>query len=544
MREGSHDATVRSRALAEAPALLRLAHQLTGDPDTARRVTVTALSRVLQRRHLADEAALDELLMRHVLHALPRRLPRPTTTSPLDQLTQRERVATVLAFGAEWDAVGVADALRVAPSRAKALVGAALTQSSQEAWERELADARWLLSEPASLHDDVVRGVRRGRHDARIRWLGAAAVALALTGAVVAVVRVVTAPTPLPPTAHEAGLLDWPARGDLVRDGSLLSSATRLWRAGAGGPSGHVYVLWAGRVGVGRLVVLQARIGAGVPSVAVVADHDVTFAHARLHLDVVAPLPAGRPPLLLIPYDGNLNVAGLQSGPGQLVLQVLVRPGLDRVDERGSSEALSVPSLRPAFHVRAINAGLSEPWLDVRGDQVTTAIRAWSAGRIVFTGLVGPGLVALPVFASTSDPPAAWSGLPRALPLDVLLDDALWWSQVCHDAHPSVSLIWDDLTSTNRSRMEFVSCPGRQWAAQFVTESSTGTEWGFTRVLRSSAAVVGRAPLGELLVVVGDRSVATIQLGNDRFVGRTFVGPWPSTRPVRVLDAQGRQLPL
>ena len=481
--------------------------------------------------------------MRQVLRAVPRRLPRPDTPTPLDRLPRAARVATVLAFGPGWDAVGIGDAMRCSPGRARGLVASALRESTQPEWERLLADPRWSLPVPSAFDMDVARGASCGRTDHRLRMLGAAAMAVALAGTGVAVGRVVTRPAPLPRTAHEAGLLAWPARGDLLRDGSLLAAATRLWREAPSAPRGRVYVLWAGRVGVGRLVVLQAYDATGAPAVAVVADHDVTFAHARLHLDLVAPMPRD-PALLLIPYDGNLNVAGLQSGPSQQVLQALVRPGLDRVDERGSSEAISVPSLRPGFHVRGITAGLSEPWLDVRGDQVTTAVRAWSAGQVVFTGLVGAGVSAVAVAPTTSDPPPAWSGLPRELRVDVLIDDGLWWSQVCHDPRPSVSLVWADPTSTNRSRMEFVNCPGGQWSAQFVTEGSTGSEWAFTRVLRSTAAVVGRLPRTELLVVVGDRSVATIQLGSNRFVGRTFVGPWPASRPVHVLDARGRQLPV
>ena len=83
-----------------------------------------------------------------------------------------------------------------------------------------------------------------------------------------------------------------------------------------------------------------------------------------------------------------------------------------------------------------------------------------------------------------------------------------------------------------------------QSSAQFVTEGSTGSEWAFTRVVHATAAVVGRLPRTELLVVVGDRSVASVVVGTTRFAGRTFVGPWPLSTPLHVLDARGRQLPL
>jgi hypothetical protein len=531
-------------SLASAPALLRLAHQLTGDPDVGRLVVVRALSRVLQRRHLGDEASLDELLTRQVLRALPGRLPRPLTPSPLDRLSRRERIATVLAFGPGWDAAGIADAMRSSPTRTRALVAAALRQSTQDEWERLLSGAQWSLPVPVSLLDEVAGGVRRGRRDHRLRLLGAGALAVAVAGAGVAVVRVATAPAPLPRTAHEPGLLPWPARGDLLRDESLLAAATRLWRAAPTGPPGRVYVLWAGRVGVGRLVVLQARDATRTPAVAVVAEHDVTFRHARLRLDAVSRIADPDPAMLLVPYDGNLNVAGLQSGPSQQVLQILVRPGVDFVDERSSTAPVTVPSLRPPFRARPLRQGLSQPWLDVNGDQPTTAVRAWSRGRVVFTGLVGTAVTASAVLPAITDPPAAWAGMPRDLAPELLDDDALWWAQVCHHPRPAMSLVWADPTSPTRSRMEFVSCAGGAWAAQYLSDGATGAEWGFTRVLRSTAAVVGRLPRTGLLVVVGDRSVATVVLGANRFVGRTFVGPWPASAPVRVLDARGRQLPL
>jgi hypothetical protein len=523
--------------------LLRLAHQLTGDPGIAERLVVAACAHVARTRSTADDLSLDERLTRALLRALPRRV-SPVTPSPLDRLARSVRIATVLAFSAGWDAAGIADATRVSTRRTRARVGAALTECSQEEWERALAAPLWRLPVPASLLDDIARDMRRDRSERRLRALGGAAVALAAVGAVTVVARTVTAPAPLPPTAHEAGLLAWPPRGDLVRDHDLLVAAERLWRAQPSAPPGRIYVLWAGRVGVGRLVVLEARDASRTPSVAVVADHDVTFGHARLHVDVVTPIAVRDPALLLVPYDGNLNVAGLQSGPSQQVMQLLVRPGVDFVDERSSTAPVTVPSLRPAFRARPLTDGMSQPWLDVRGDQPTTAVRAWSHGRVVFTGLVGPAAAGAAVRPTVTGPPAAWAGLPRSLAPSALDDDALWWAQVCHHPSPAVSLVWADPTSPTRSRMEFVSCPGGSWAAQYVSDGSEGAEWGFTRVLRSTAAVVGRLPRSGLLVVVCDRSVATVVVGTNRFVGRTFEGPWPASTPLRVLDAHGRQLPL
>jgi len=51
----------------------------------------------------------------------------------------------------------------------------------------------------------------------------------------------------------------------------------------------------------GRLAVLQAIGPDRQPQIAVVADHDVTFNHPRLKLDLVQALPRTDLPVLLIP---------------------------------------------------------------------------------------------------------------------------------------------------------------------------------------------------------------------------------------------------
>ena len=60
MPGATHHSAARARALAAAPVLLRLAHQITGDPDAAVVAVVNALSRRPTAHAHADEAAVEE----------------------------------------------------------------------------------------------------------------------------------------------------------------------------------------------------------------------------------------------------------------------------------------------------------------------------------------------------------------------------------------------------------------------------------------------------------------------------------------------------
>src|SRR5438874_1001016 len=136
----SYDGTVAGRA----PALLRLAHQLTGDPATAIAVAAAALSRRRVRRAVAggDDQAVVAALVHAVLECGPVVV---TTTSPLDALSRRTRIAVVLAFATEWDAAGIAEALHVSLRRAHAEVTSVLSARSEESWRALLAQPRWDL---------------------------------------------------------------------------------------------------------------------------------------------------------------------------------------------------------------------------------------------------------------------------------------------------------------------------------------------------------------------------------------------------------------
>jgi hypothetical protein len=543
LRGATHHSTARARALAAAPALLRLAHQITGDPDAAVTAVVKALAGPTAPAH-ADEVAVEEHLTRALVRSLPRSV-TPTTRTRLDELSPRSRLAATLAFAGGWDAEGIADVSGMSPGRVRTAVSAALAIASQDSWEQLLAQPRWALPMPSSLSFDVDRTVARRDAERRVRSLGVAAVAVALLASTLAVGRVVTAPAPPPPTAHEPGLLAWPPRGDLIRNGDLVASATKIWRRSPGGPTGRVYPLWAGHVGVGRLVVLQAR-RFGRASVAVVAEHDVTFRHTALHLDLVDQIGEPDPPWLAIPYDGNLNVAGLQSGPSQQVVQMLVRPDIDRVTERSSTSLVSPPDVRPSFREQPLTDGLSQPWLVVRGDQPTSVVRAWSRGRQVVTGALldfASVLPSSPVQPVVVGPPAAWAGLPHALDAQTLADDGLWWAQVCHSLTVTVSLVWS-APRPPAARVEFVACPGAGPSAQVLLDAPGGTAWAGTFAVAQSAVIVDRllGPDVSAVVVIGNKRVAHISVGNTRVDGRWALVPADRVTAVRVTDSRGRQL--
>jgi hypothetical protein len=539
----SYDGTVVGRA----PALLRLAHQMLGDPAAAGEVVSSVLSRRRVRRAVAgsDDQVVVAALVRAVLRNGGGVV---TTPSELDRLPLRSRIAVVLAFAAEWDADGIAEALRRSSRRVQGDVARALGDSGEAEWRRVLNGPQWEVAPTTDVTGRAVRmaGVRRSR--LRHRALGAAAAATIVAGAVVAVVRVATTPSPPPPTARVQGLLAWPARGALIRDAALLDAATSLWRTSAQPPAGRVFVLYAGRVGIGRLAVLQALGADGRALLAVAADHDVTFGHPRLRLDAVAPLPRTDVPLLTVPYDGNLEIPGLTSGPGSRVLQLLVGPGIDHVDER-DSRASPGQQPRPDFTDRTLSDGLSDAWLDLSGPLPDTAVRAYRHGHLVFTGLVQQhALQPVPLAARPVPPPARWSGLPRDLQVPAWTDDVLWWAEICRAPDVEVSLVWtgDVPDITGPVRLELVTCPGRPREARWVSGIGAGALSFFDRGTGGVDAYVMLLPTasaaGPAVVVIGSTEVAAIEVEGRNVAGRVAVGRLGRTGEVLAFDARGRRL--
>ena len=512
------------------PALLRLAHQMVGD----RTVATDLVARVESSRRLrraiagADDVPVVSALVRAALRLGAFEAP---AGSPLGELSARERVAVVLAFAAGWDATGIAEAMRTRPRRVHGHVRRALTVCPEREWRALLADDSWDVLAGVEVDRRTVVAVRRRR---RRRLTGALATCTTLTllvGVTVATVRIVTAPPPLPPTAHGHGLLSWEPRGALARDADFVRAATSLWTRSHLAPKGPVYVLYAGRVGDGRLAVLQAVGRDGRPAVAVVGDHDVTFRHPRLRLDVVAPLPRTDVPLLTVPYDGNLEIPGLTSGPGSRVLQALVAPTIDQVDER-SIRAPADQLPRPGFSSLSLVDGLSEPWLDLSASSAlpATAVRAYRHGRITFVGLVSADGVQPRAGVGRSVPaPTDWTGLPTELPAATFADDVLWWAQICHGVTTAVSPVWVGRVRavTTPVRLELVQCPGGPATARWLKGASQGAVSLGRSSTPADAYAVAVSPDSQApftLVVVGSSAVSGIRIGATSTSGRVARG--------------------
>jgi hypothetical protein len=521
---------------------------MVGDPGTAADIVGRLVSHRRIRRAVAsaDDQLVVAALVREVLRsaAVP-----PQDDSPLSDLSRRERVAVVLAFAADWDPNGMAEAMHTTARRARVMVRRALDVTSEQQWRALLAADRWDVLVGADL-DRRAAAARRQRRDRRaVSALAAGTAATLLTAVVTTAVRIATAPAPLPPTAKARGLLHWAPRGALVRDAHFLASATSLWRASDRKPQGKVYALYAGRVGDGRLAVLQALGLDGRPLVAIVADHDVTFNRPRLRLDLVAPLPRTDVPVLTVPYDGNLEIPGLTSGPGSRVLQALVAPGIDQVDER-SLRAPPDTVRRPGFTQLELDDGLSEPWLDLSGSLPDTLVRAFRHGRQVFIGLVARSAVQpRSTAAAMRPPPMAWARLPAGRDPATMTDDILWWQQVCHSPGTSVSLVWAGRVRavTTPVRLEFVQCPGSRLTARWLDGGTQGAQWiGLGSATADAlAAVVPPDSLGpSTLVVVGSLPVEAIDVAGTVTPGRVARALIKGTEPAAVVvhDRDGRRL--
>jgi hypothetical protein len=545
--------TLADYALGSAPRLLRLAHQLTGDPDLAVDVVVRALGRVPRRRPGRSAAAavrIDERVLAEVVRiALRDAVPRTTTRSDLDDLTHQARVAVVLALGLGWDADGIGETMHTSTRRVRSEVATAIATKDERRWRQLLDDRRWALDPPRDLTERAQRTATLLRAGSRHRWLGVAAAVVLLVSTADVVGRAATAPEPLPTAAHVRGLLDWPVRGDLARDHLLFDSAAALWRSSPGGPTGRVHLLWAGHVGVGRLVVLQAR-SADSGLVAVVADHDVSFRHPVLRLDASAPMRSADLPFLTIPYDGNLNIPGLQPGPGSRVVQLLTAPDVTRVEQRRVLDAQLLPGRRPPFTVEPLAQGMSQPWLDLTGQRPATAVRVTRRGRRApGVSLLDEGL--LPVTAAPVVVSAAgdWAGLHVPADQPTLTDDALWWAQDCRRPNLRMTPLWGSTSSPSAGlRVELVDCATQFTTLAVLRSAGSAVEWlsggDFSGPAVEAYGFAVSSPGPPLTVVVGSSRVRSIVIGASRIPGRVAVAAGRSPRRVAAFDAGGHQLSM
>jgi hypothetical protein len=129
------------------------------------------------------------------------------------------------------------------------------------------------------------------------------------------------APRPTVPSIDVAdGLLNWPPRGQLSADPTVLEAATAAWKAGvpaAEAPASAVTLLWAGALDRRAVAVLQGLDRAGRPHLAQV----VGASRTAVRLQHAEPLHPGTQVLTLLPPDGP-------SGP----VRVLVSPEAQLAD--------------------------------------------------------------------------------------------------------------------------------------------------------------------------------------------------------------------
>jgi hypothetical protein len=525
--------------LDRAPLLLRVAHQLTGDPAAAG----DALCRAAVRFPAGGggDVDLDRVAATALVRAT-RRAAVASTDTDLDWLSHRARTAVVLAFGHSWDAASIAEVIGVPVQRVRRDVASALSHRPETHWRDLLDDGRWALPVPANLLDRVVATRRQRRRGRDTAMLAAAVVVTLLASVTVATVRIAQAPPPLPPTAEAPGLLHWTPRGPLIRDERFIDRAVRVW-LNAAAPTGGVYVLWAGEIGVGRAAVLQGLLSDGDALIALVAERDVTFNHPRLQLEGVWPLNDPDGPAVVIPYDGNLGIPGLEAGPGSRVVQLLVAPDVVRVESRALR---NLSPMRPEFEAERLRNGMSSPWLDLT-DSTNAAVRLIRDDGTTFTGLLPDGDIQLAALERQVEAaPTEWAGLEVTDP-GLLVDDAVWWAQLCRSPATEVQLVWQRRVPafTAPIRLEFVTCPGERPVAHFLTGVGAGTHELSASARAADAYWVDLVPTAggpASVAVVGSQRVASIR-GPDGPVGsRVAVVPIDQAPDLRILDAQGHEV--
>ena len=137
------------------------------------------------------------------------------------------------------------------------------------------------------------------------------------------------APQPVVPAVDvPEGLLNWPARGQLAGDQTLVAAATSAWKAGvpaAETPTNAVGVLWAGVLAGRTVAILQGLDRAGRPHLAQIAGATTTamrLQHAEL-------LHGGLQVLTLLPSEPSGPVRVLVSPEAQVADGLLASNPMD-----------------------------------------------------------------------------------------------------------------------------------------------------------------------------------------------------------------------
>ena len=377
-----------------APEVYRFAVVLAADPDVAKDLAAAALAQSWTPRRGADQGGLeDQLPAAVVARWLRHRTQRPDSPASADPavaavagLPARQRALIVLCTYLGVDPALAGQRVGLPARRARAEVRSALLTVAAtmdvppESVPARVRDALRQVAERVRVPLDLVEAASlRAAQGAKRRWrrrraIASAAVLLVIVGAVVSVVARRPPPTSVPVAA---GLLNWPTRGDLAGDGGFREAALRRWREA--GPVHRPHPLFLGRIGAGRVAVLEGLDAAGRARVALLADHGVATA-VRLDLDLVSPLTNPRVPVVFVPYDGNLNMPGFGVAPPAALMQALVAPVVTRLQRF---------ALEGDFRDVPIRHGLSATWLALPTPVGGLGpIRAFVGQRLVLGGLV------------------------------------------------------------------------------------------------------------------------------------------------------------
>jgi Sigma-70, region 4 len=371
--------------------LLRQAYLLTGDPERARELANRAAGSVgAYADWLGPAEALErakaELVRSYVADPGP---PRAAVTGPAPhpdvamwravcRLAPRRRAAIVLRYDEGLSEEQTATRMNTTPRLLRADVDAAMltlrtaVPDVSDPWMR-VADALaaagrgWsdytrpaasrvaeVLSAPAPTPAPrPAHGATRAprSRSARSVALVAGAVAALLLAAAVIVPRLgrddpaPVQPAPVAAASGESvrggpqqkavpaidvpkGLLNWPARGALDADPTLVAAATSAWAAGvpaAEAPASGVGVLWAGILDRRTVAVVQGLDKAGRPHLAQVAGATPD----RLRLQHAEPLHGGTQVLTLLPPAPSGPVRVLVSPEAQVADGLLASNPMD-----------------------------------------------------------------------------------------------------------------------------------------------------------------------------------------------------------------------
>lgn len=169
-----------------------------------------------------------------------------------------------------------------------------------------------------------------------------------------------------PSAPEDARLLRWQPRGELVDDRGVVNEASDAWRAYQGQrPGREIYVVWAGRIAAGRVLLLQSVGPDDVPYLAQVSERGEP---ADWVVDRVEQI-SEQPPGIVVRYDGNLNLPMTQTGTGASLLQLLLAPShalphdsAPRLLRRARDRPNDEPSWLPLV---VDQRGMSKTWLHI-----------------------------------------------------------------------------------------------------------------------------------------------------------------------------------